>query len=505
MHRHIQLALLLTILLAAVRCVNATPTPTLPFAPDVTPTAVPTLPPTIEVQDVGNLTDAEKRDLMFTMSEGSATQALAALEVVGSAEDEQFIPVLIELVRSGQLGITPWATGSQLPDTLEQLSGQTFGNNWFEWIEWYGATDIEPPDGFTGWKGTLMSRIDSRFNVFFQDDHPSNLRVEEIQWGGVRLDGIPALDYVNQVEPAEASYLEPTEPVFGLSINGDSRAYPLRMMDWHEMANDEVGGVPVSIAYCTLCGAAVAFDGRASNGETYDFGSSGFLYRSNKLMYDRQTGTLWNQLTGEPVLGPLADDDLQLDVLPILLTTWSDWHAQHPDTTVLDIDTGFRRDYTLGKAYASYFSSADTMFPVWQRSDLLPDKSHIYALRINGEPKAYPIEAVLAERVVNDELAGTSVVLVAAGEMVRVEADGRTGAQVSYTSGAQVRAYERGDHQFTAGSADMTLVDETGTMWTVTEDGLISEDGATLPRLGGHLAYWFGWFAFFPNTAVYGQ
>ena len=131
------------------------------------------------------------------------------------------------------------------------------------------------------------------------------------------------------------------QSIYGISLNGDDRAYPLRIMDWHEMANDIVGGVPVSLAYCTLCGAGIAFDGRVPAGDssestTYTFGSSGFLYRSNKLMYDRQSRTLWNQFTGQPVLGPLADEDISLELLPVVLTTWKDWVDQHPDTQVLD-------------------------------------------------------------------------------------------------------------------------------------------------------------------------
>lgn len=103
----------------------------------------------------------------------------------------------------------------------------------------------------------------------------------------------------------EADYLSDHEPVFGVSINGDQRAYPLRILDWHEMANDVVGGRPVARAYCTLCGSGILYDATAA-GQTYVFGSSGFLFRSNKLMYDRTTNTLWNRLTGEPVIGKLV-------------------------------------------------------------------------------------------------------------------------------------------------------------------------------------------------------
>jgi hypothetical protein len=229
-----------------------------------------------------------------------------ARQTLLESEDPSFIAVMIEMMRAAQIGIVEPGNFSIYIQILESLSGQDFGNDWPAWIEWYGGTDLEPPVGFTGWKGQLLGRIDPGFTDFLRDDVPSDIRVEEIQWGGVMVDGIPALDNPEMLSADDADYLLPEEPVFGLYFQGEARAYPLRILDWHEMANDVIGDQPVSLAYCTLCGAAIAFDGIASNGETYTFGSSGFLFRSNKLMYDRQTRTLWNQITGEPVLGDLV-------------------------------------------------------------------------------------------------------------------------------------------------------------------------------------------------------
>ncbi len=428
----------------------------------------------------------------------------AARERLAASGDPRAIAVLIELLRGAQIGLVlgpPEVYGA----ALDELSGEAFGTDWAEWIEWYGATEMEPPPGFIGWKGQMLARIDPGFAEFLYDGAPSALRPEEIQWGGVVIDGIPALDNPAMLSAAEAGYLSPAEPVFGIEINGDARAYPLRILDWHEMANDVVGGVPVSIAYCTLCGAAIAYDDRAANGEVYDFGSSGFLYRSNKLMYDRQTRTLWNQLTGKPVLGPLVEQDVTLDILPIVLTSWADWQAQHLDTQVLDINTGYERTYELGAAYGDYFAAEGTMFPVWQRADLLADKAQIYALNIGGVPKAYPLELLTAEQVVNDTVGETAVVLVAARGIVEAAGERLRGGPVSYQAGAEVRAFERGEHSFAAGLEPDVVVDESGASWEVREDGLYGPEGESLPRLPGHLAYWFGWFAFFPQTLVYGQ
>ena len=172
----------------------------------------------------------------------------------------------------------------------------------------------------------------------------------------------------------------------------------------------------------------------------FTFGSSGFLYRSNKLMYDRQTDTLWHQLWGTPAFGSLVGSRIQLERLPVTLTTWEDWFAAHPDTKVMDFDTGFIRDYSVGAAYADYFASPRTMFPVWRRSELLPTKSWIFTQLIEGQPKAYPLSVLQDELVVNDTLAGQ--------ELVVIHEDGGHGA----------RAYERGGNTFTSASPDTTVV-----------------------------------------------
>jgi hypothetical protein len=218
------------------------------------------------------------------------------------------------------------------------------------------------------------------------------------------------------------------------------------------------------------------------------FGSSGFLYRSNKLMYDRNTDTLWHQLWGTPAFGPLVGSGIELERLLVALTTWEAWYAEHPDTKVMAFETGFQRDYGAGVAYADYFASPDTMFPVWQRSQILPTKSWVFTQLIDGLPKAYPLAALSEELVVNDTLAGQNLVVLAE--------DGGHGA----------RAYARRDHDFVSASPDKTaiLLDESGAAWHVTADALVGPEGEELARLPGHMAYWFGWYSFFPQTEVYG-
>jgi hypothetical protein len=205
-------------------------------------------------------------------------------------------------------------------------------------------------------------------------------------------------------------------------------------------------------------------------------------------MYDRQTDTLWHQLWGTPAFGRLVGSGIELERLPVTLTTWESWYAEHPETKVMAFETGFVRDYSVGAAYAEYFASPETMFPVWRRSELLPAKSWVFTQLIGGQPKAYPLELLAKELVVNDSLAGQALVVI--------HDNGGHGA----------RAYDRANHIFTSASTETTaaLLDETGRRWQVTEEALVNGQGEKLARLPGHMAYWFGWYSFYPRTEIYG-
>jgi len=219
------------------------------------------------------------------------------------------------------------------------------------------------------------------------------------------------------------------------------------------------------------------------------FGSSGFLFRSNKLMYDQETRSLWHHLRGEPVVGSLADSGIRLVPRPVVTTTWAEWRRQHPGTVVLDINTGYRRDYTPGRPYGSYYASPKTMFPVFPRSPRLATKDVVFVLRLDPHRKVYPLAIFDPVAVLNDSVAGTAVVLVG-------QASSRT-----------VRAYAREGFTFRKGAGQDELAEsDTGAPWRIGEDALArAGDGKRLPRIAGHNAFWFGWFAFHPDTPVYGR
>ena len=234
------------------------------------------------------------------------------------------------------------------------------------------------------------------------------------------------------------------------------------------------------------------------DGEATEFGTSGMLYRSNKLMYDRKTQTLWHQFRGEPVVGPLAGSGIRLEVLPVVLTTWGDWVATHPGTTVLDISTGvyprraYRPESDASSTYYSYRNAKDTMFPVALRDQRLAVKEQVFGLVLNGAAKAYPRYLLEQSPVLNDTVGTDSVVIVTAGP------------------GAGPRAYFRGGNVFRAAppradGGPPVVLDESGAEWTMSEDALVNSqnDGQRLLRVPGRDSFWFGWFAFYPDTGLY--
>ena len=300
------------------------------------------------------------------------------------------------------------------------------------------------------------------------------------------VDVIPPLEFPSYVSAGEAAaWLRPDDEVVGVSINGDARAFPVRLIARHEMVNDTIGGAPVSLAYCTLCGSAIVYDGRL-RGEVYRFGTSGLLYRSNKLMYDRTTRTLWNQFTGQPAWGALAGQALRLTPIASTNTTWAAWLSMNPDSSVLDIETGFLFDYAPGAAYAEYNAGDDLMFAVPVDDGRLAPREVVFVVRTQDGVSAYAIADLRSLGVVNDRVGDLPIVVVATAD------------------GMGARAFERGGRRFTAADAAGVVVDESGGRWTVGEDALVGADGETLPRVNGSNAFWFAVANLVGESRLYG-
>lgn len=396
-----------------------------------------------------------------------ARQAAAGQITTRGSSD--MVPTLVLLMRIGGAHVAT-------QEALLALTGEHL-KTWREAMLYQEAhPEIVPHPSYYDLKLWYWNSIDDNFSSLFQtpiDPNKLRIRFEEITWGGALFDDIPSLDQPTMIPAVEADYLLDTDLVFGVEINGDLRAYPLRIMGWHEMLNDVVGGVPIALAYCTLCGTGILFETLIEAGEDpLVFGSSGLLYRSNKLMFDRETMSLWNQFTGEPVVGDLAFSEIRLVKRPMVITSWADWRRANPDTKVLSLDTGHFRDYGSGVVYRDYFASPDLLYPAITDETRLAQKETIFGIRVAGGAKAWPIQTFAERPVINDRVGFTNILLIG-------DANTRT-----------VRAYDRGALRFIFRQSHLI---SDGQRWKVTESALIGQDGTKLPRVPGQVAYWFAW------------
>ncbi len=436
-----------------------------------------------------------------------------ALDAIGASWRDSYTPLLVDAARflprepgpgadalgvsdDGQADVssqprvasTPASrTRARLIRFLQARTGQGFGDDLGRWREWMWRLPYEPHPDYASYKREIYGRVDPRMRNFFPPGVKSDIRLDEIDWGGVTVNGIPPLVSPRVVPASEAGYLKDGHIVFGLVVNGEARAYPRRILAWHEMARDTVGGVDLAVVYCTLCGTVIPYESQIG-ARRFTFGTSGLLYRSNKLMFDEETGTLWATLTGAPAVGSLVGSGLRLRAHPIVTTTWGEWRRAHPGTTVLSVETGHDRDYGEGAAYRDYFATDRLMFRVPGTDRRLRNKDEVLGILV---------PAVGGGR----QAAALAVSFLADNRLFQFEVEGRRLVVVTSAGGAN-RVYEAGDRRFTASRSGDGLVDQDGAVWTRTDEALVSS-AIRLARLPAFRAFWFGWYAQFPETLLF--
>ncbi len=284
------------------------------------------------------------------------------------------------------------------------------------------------------------------YNGFFIAD--PLIPISEIHQGGPPRDGIPAIDSPQFDTARDTHWLSDDALVLTLDWNGAQRAYPLAIMNWHEVVNDSVGGQAIIVTYCPLCGSGMAFLPNVA-GRELSFGVSGLLYNSDVLLYDRQTESLWSQLKSQAISGPLKGSVLQL--IPLDLSTWGEWRERYPLGQVLSRNTGAKRDYSRN-LYARYQQEAGLIFPVAFASRRYHPKERVLGVTIEGKSKAYPFAELAKgqEDVLLDQFQGLML-------RIRYNAQARTGA-------------------------------------------ITTLRGEAVPSVN---AFWFAWYAFNPDTEVF--
>ncbi|MBI2621227.1 MAG: DUF3179 domain-containing protein [Candidatus Levybacteria bacterium] len=220
-------------------------------------------------------------------------------------------------------------------------------------------------------------------------------------------DCIPSIDNPKFESANEAGWLNDNDIVFAIDYEGVQRAYPQRIMNWHEIVNDTLLNKPVAVTFCPLCGSAVAFE-RKVNRVITEFGVSGKLHNSDLVMYDRYEGNLWQQITGEAIVGPGARRNEKLKQIPIVTTTWGEWYKEHPDTLVLSRDTGFSRNYDQ-YPYGTYEQDDEIYFGVKDLNRQLQIKTVVYGVELDGLSKAYPESVFDKKKIIEDTVGNTSI------------------------------------------------------------------------------------------------
>jgi hypothetical protein len=333
------------------------------------------------------------------------------------------------------------------------------------------------------------SNVNSAVAAAAEERH--TVPLDQIVSGGPPPDGIPSIDNPRFISVQEASkFLKDSELVLGLKINGDVRAYPLQILVWHEIVNDKVGGVPVAITYCPLCFTNQVFNRTIDDGqEIVEFGTSGKLYNSNLVMYDRTSKSLWSQALAEGIVGKYAGTKLQR--VPFDVAYWKEWKQLYPDSKVLSRDTGSNRPYGADP-YGDYYTNSDVLFPISNRDDRLGLKEIVVGFENKGQYKAYKLQEIENKKVINDQVNGKPIALFSLHPFM-------------------VRAYDRivedGELtlEFEYDADNNRIIDkQTGSEWNFEGMAINGQmKGKLLTRLPYDEGFWFEWIAFHPKTGLY--
>jgi len=360
-----------------------------------------------------------------------------------------------------------------------------------------GSTGANQPG--PGAREEVPSALDDPGHSDFPDPL---IDLDHLVSGGPPPDGIPPIDDP-RFQPANAvDWLAAQEPLLALTLGGETRGYPLQVMTWHEIVNDTVGGVPVAVTYCPLCNSGVAFE-REAGERLLDFGTSGMLYADNLMMYDRQTESLWPQLTGQASVGVLTGT--QLEAIPMGVVGWDQFRTAHPDALVLTRATGFDRDYGRNP-YVGYDTPNGGLLvePPAGRDPRLPVKERVIGIKSGDVAVAIPRDRVATAGVLTLTLDGQDLVVwhrpgQASALDDEVIAEGRDIGTV----GVFEPLLGNREFQFTPDGRGFRD-DQTGSTWNVLGEAVRG------PLQGRHLrpythldTFWFAWVAFQPDTTLY--
>ena len=491
---------------------------------------------------------AQLQELTDRLLVRDADAHAAAIDALTAVGDERVVPHLIELLVIDSIA-NDWAEFGfpavlrdrdpprylNLPevrwpgvsDALAALAEPSFDSHhaWVEWETWYSQQDIDPLDGFDEWKLRLYRSYLPPVGGLLNCD-PTAFDLQAIRWGNCDRSFLAALnapkfvpgdavdathdaddhsddaddhaggvdDHTHDADDTPERYLDDDHLLFGFEIEGTAYAVPRWVLFPHELLNVELDGVPVALTYCTLCNAPILYDRRVGDG-VRTFGSTGLLASGNKVMYDEETETLWDQHAGIPIGGPTlaANPDFALDQFAVTQTAWGDWKAAHPDTLAIDIDTGYGYDYSYYDGnvdfFEHYWTREEIVQPGVKRADdRLPEKASVYGV-VGDDPEEVWVVSI-------DDLPRDGGVLTA-------EIGGRPAiALLDATDDIAVYDAPPTPVERVEDDQGVALVDADDTRWRLTRNQLRSDSGETRDRIPGRHGLWFAFRTHYDTAHV---
>lgn len=317
-----------------------------------------------------------------------------------------------------------------------------------------------------------------------------SIPIDQVIDGGPGRDGIPSIEnpaFYQANDPRVNTYMQSDDLILGVVRGGEVRAYPHRILDWHEIVNDEISGAKFSVNYCPLTGSAFAWESKVGGQET-TFGVSGLLYNTNLILYDRATNSNWSQLTLECVNGPsLGDVPKNLEILE---TDWDTWKTMYPNSKVLSNDQGISRDYSV-YPYGPYKDDHDFfIFPLSNLNPALPNKQRVHAVLNGTTSKAYTFDKFVGGKVVKDVIGNKDILVVGNSNIIYSFELNNTHSSLTFTYD-----FNGSGHFF---------IDDEGNKWMITGEAIEGpRTGQKLKATNSFMSFWFALAIFYPNPQIY--
>ena len=419
----------------------------------------------------------------------NSTLAANIASEMGQTGDPRWTPWLIDVLKLGFSSETTWTATRALADLSGLSSTGNAADDFVKYGSWVRDQQFDLGPEYREWKLAFLGALDPSYPTLVKDIESLEL-LSYIQWGGVRRGGIPELNNPEHVNANAAHFLQPDELVIGAVINTTPIAYPLRFINHHELLNDVVDDVPITLGYCSLCRTGIVYLTELPE-DVLKFQTSGLLIDSNKIMVDNNTDSLWRHIHGDAIAGPKSGTTLT--AAPSVTTTWSSWVEKHPTSlTISTPDTTWfpgqperqpiTYDYTPSSAYQRYYSEEDLWFPApTAPTTALGLKDEVVGIALEDLELAIPVEDLGSVPFVVNTSESTLLIL---------------------PTGAGARVYKSSE----VPTPDLLDLDTIGTQWTETHVAVplqhTPQQTVLFERVPSTQMFWFAWHALHPDTRI---